>query len=474
MAHTAATAERHALESADIPFETLRPRLRDGLLMPGEPGYDDARSIWNAMFDRRPAAIVQPLGVADVIEAIRFAREQGVPIAVKGGGHNIAGLAVADDSLLLDMSRARGVVVDPTERTAVAQAGCLLGDVDRETQVHGLATVLGFVSHTGIAGLTLGGGFGYLTRRFGWTSDNVLDMNVVTATGEVVRASERENPDLFWALRGGGGNFGVVTSIRYRLQGVGPEIVGGPVAWSADDAPAVLEMFRNVIADAPPELTVVAILRPAPPAPWIPQEHHGKPIVVLVVCDTGPAEAAEERVRAITSFGSPIGSVVQRRTYLSLQSLLDATQPKGRRYYWKSEYLPTVAPDLLGYVAEQLPSFTSPHSGIIVFPIDGAHQRLSNDHSAVGNRDAGAVLNVGASWERAEDDEANIGWARSVWQGARGFSTGGVYVNFLTEDEGEDRIRASYGANLDHLARVKAAWDPDNVFRLNKNIAPRA
>ena len=294
------------------------------------------------MFDRRPAAIVQPLGVADVIDAIRFAREHGLSIAVKGGGHNIAGLAVADACLLIDMSRARGVVVDAAERTAVAQTGCLLGDVDRETQVHGLATVMGFVSATGIAGLTLGGGFGYLSRRFGWTSDNVLAMNVVTAAGEVVRASEREHPDLFWALRGGGGNFGVVTSITYRLHDVGPEILGGPVAWAADDAPAVLDMYRAVIADAPPELTVVPILRPAPPAPWIPQQYHGTPIVVLVVCDTGPADAAEERVRAITSFGSPIGSVVQRRTYVSLQSLLDATQPKGRRYYWKSEYLPTV------------------------------------------------------------------------------------------------------------------------------------
>jgi FAD/FMN-containing dehydrogenase len=473
MANAMAQAEPKEMRPADVPFETLRGRLRGGLLLSGDPGYDDSRSIWNAMFDRRPAAIVQPLGVADVIEAIRFAREHGVAIGVKGGGHNIAGLAVADDCLLLDMSRARGVFVDATERTARAQAGCLLGDVDRESQVHGLATVLGFVSHTGIAGLTLGGGFGYLTRRFGWTSDNVLDMNVVTAAGEVVRASEQENPDLFWAMRGGGGNFGVMTSVRYRLEDVGPEILGGPVAWTAEDAPTVLEMYRDVIADAPPELTVVALLRPAPPAPWIPVEHHGKPIVALVVCDSGPAEAAEERVRAITSFGSPIGNVVQRRPYLSLQSMLDATQPKGRRYYWKSEYLSTVTSDLTGNLIDQLPTFKSPHSGIIVFPIDGAHQRISNDHSAVGNRDAGAVLNIGASWERAEDDSTNVEWARRVWQGSRPFSTGGVYVNFLTEDEGEDRIRASYGANLDRLGRVKAAWDPDNVFRLNKNIEPR-
>jgi FAD/FMN-containing dehydrogenase len=474
MTHVVAPAKRQQEHPSDVPFEALRSRLRGSLLLPDAPGYDDARSIWNAIYDRRPAAIVQPLGAADVVDAIRFAREHGVSIGVKGGGHNIAGLAVADDCLLLDMSRARGVLVDATERTAQVQAGCLLGDVDRESQVHGLATVLGFVSQTGIAGLTLGGGFGYLTRRFGWTSDNVLDMNVVTAAGEVVRASEREHPDLFWAMRGGGGNFGVMTSLRYRLHDIGPEILGGPVAWTAEDAPAVLEMYREVIADAPPELTVVAILRPAPPAPWIPPQYHGTPIVALVVCDTGPADAAEERVRAITSFGSPIGSVVQRRTYVSLQSLLDATQPKGRRYYWKSEYLSTVTSDLLGYLIDQLPTFESPHSGIIVFPIDGAHQRLANDQSAVGNRDAATVLNVGASWERAEDDGANIEWARAVWQGSRRFSTGGVYVNFLTEEEGDDRTRAAYGANLDRLAQVKAAWDPDNVFRLNKNIEPRA
>ena len=418
MAHAAPTAERQALPSADIPFETLRPRLRGGLLLPDAAGYDDARSIWNAMFDRRPAAIVQPLGVADVVEAIRFAREHDVPIAVKGGGHNIAGLAVADGSLLLDMSRARGVVVDPTERTAVAQTGCLLGDVDRETQLHGLATALGFVSHTGIAGLTLGGGFGYLTRRFGWTSDTVLDMNVVTAAGEVVRASEAREPRPVLGparrrrqLRRG-------DLIRYRLEAVGPEILGGPVAWSAEDAPAVLEMYRKVIADAPPELTVVAILRPAPPAPWIPKEHHGKPILVLVVCDTGPVEAAEERVRrdhvvrladrqrrpatVVPVAADPAG----RHPAKGPPLLLEVRVPAGRRRRTCSTTSPCSAP-----------TFTSPHSSVIVFPIDGAHQRLSNDHSAVGNRDAGAVLNIGASWERAEDDEANIGWARAAVAG---------------------------------------------------------
>jgi FAD/FMN-containing dehydrogenase len=379
---------------------------------------------------------------------------------------------VADDALLLDMSRMRGVWVDPKERLAIAQAGCLLGDVDRETQVHGLATVLGFVSQTGIAGLTLGGGFGYLTRRFGWTSDNVVAVDLVTAAGEVVRASEDENTDLLWGLRGGGGNFGVMTSVSYRLHPVGPRLIGGAIAWRAADAPAVLDRYRELVSGAPPELTVVAILRQAPPAPWIPAEFHGTPILVLVVCDTGPTAEAEERAATIRSFGSPIGDVVQARTYASLQSLLDATQPKGRRYYWKSEYLPAVTAKVADGVLDVARRFASPHGGVILFPIDGAHQQLPSDHSAVGNRDAGVVLNISAAWDSAEDDEANIEWAREGWRRMRHLSTGGTYVNFLNAEEGDDRIRDSYGANVERLGRLKRTWDPDNVFRLNKNIPP--
>jgi FAD/FMN-containing dehydrogenase len=469
-----AVATSPATRRMGIDFETLRGRLRGGLLLPDDAGYDQARSIWNAMIDRRPAAIAQPLGVADVIEGIRFARDHDLPIAVKGGGHNIAGLAVADDALLLDMSRMRGVWVDPVARTAIAQPGCLLGDVDRETQLHGLATVMGFVSATGIAGLTLGGGFGYLTRRFGWTSDNVIAMDVVTADGEMVRASETEHADLLWGMRGGGGNLGIMTSVQYRLHEVGPEITGGAIAWRADDAPRVVERYRELVAAAPPEQTVVALLRPAPPAPWIPRDFHGVPILVLVVCDTGPIEAAEERVRTIRSFGEPIGDVVQRRTYLSQQSLLDATQPKGRRYYWKSEYLPELSQDAATGVLGRGQQFESPHSSIILFPIDGAHQRLPGDHSAVGNRDAGMVLNIGASWEQPADDERNVEWARAAWRELRVHSTGGAYINFLTEEEGADRIQACYGQNLARLAKVKTAWDPDNVFRLNKNVQPQA
>lgn len=453
-------------------LDDLRPRLRGPLLTPGDAGYDDARSVWNAMIDRRPLAIARCLGAADVLAGVKFARDNGVALSIKGGGHNIAGLAVCDGGLMLDMSLMRGVWVDRAGRTAQAQAGCLLGDVDRETQLHGLAAVLGFVSNTGIAGLTLGGGFGYLSRRFGWTCDNVVSMDLVTAEGEVVRASERENGDLFWGLRGGGGNFGVVTSFEYTLYPVGPEIVAGAIAWRAAEAPEVLDMFRAVVAEAAPELTCIALMRLAPPAPWLPKEIHGKPIVALFLCHTGPVAEGEKLVASIKAFRAPVGDIVQRRSYVSQQSLIDATQPKGRRYYWKSEYLPGLDSELLTQVMEHAGRMVSPHSGIVLFALDGALNRLPADHSPAGNRDAKIVLNITAAWDKAEDDRANIEWAREAWRDMRRFSTGGTYINFLTEDEGDERTRAAYGKNHTRLAALKSKWDPDNLFRINKNIAP--
>ena len=452
--------------------DTLRAALRGPLLAVGEPGYEDARSIWNAMIDRRPALVARCLGVADVVAGVRFARETGIALSIKGGGHNISGLAVADGGLMLDMSLMRGVWVDPRARTARAQAGCLLGDVDRETQLHGLAAVLGFVSATGIAGLTLGGGFGYLSRRFGWTTDNVRSMDLVVADGRLVRASEEENPDLFWALRGGGGNFGVLTSVEYVLHPVGPEVFAGAVAWRAEEAPAVLAMFQERWAEAPPELALVAAMRIAPPAPWLAPDVHGKPIVMVLACHTGDRADAETRLAPIKAFGKPVGDILQRRPYVTQQSLLDATQPPGRRYYWKSEYLPGVESDLLSKVMEHAARITSPHSAIIVFPLGGAVGSQPTDHSAAGNRAAAAVLNIAASWEKEAEDAAHVEWARSTWRDMRRFSTGGTYVNFLTEEETADRIAAAYGENLSRLAEIKARWDRTNLFRVNKNIAP--
>ena len=451
----------------------FKESLRGELILADEPGYDDARSVWNAMIDRRPALIARCLGVADVVTAVNFAREHGIGLSIKGGGHNISGLAVCDGGLMLDMSRMRGVWVDPTARIARAQPGCLLGDVDRETQLQGLAAVLGFVSATGVAGLTVGGGFGYLTRRFGWTSDNVRSIEVVTAEGRIVRASEKENSDLFWGLRGGGGNFGVVTGFEYQLYPVGPEIVAGAIAWRAESASEVLEMCRTVMEKAPPELVCVAGLRIAPPAPWLSKDVHGRPIVALFVCHSGTISEGEKLVAPIKGFGSPVGDIVQRRPYVSQQSLLDATQPKGRRYYWKSEYLPRLEPDLLTAAIRHARAIVSPHSAIILFPLDGALNRLPENHSAVGNRDTAWVLNVTASWEKAEDDKTNIDWARAAWRDMRGFSTGGTYVNFLTEEEGDERIRAAYGKNYERLVEIKSKWDPGNLFCMNKNIRPK-
>ena len=453
--------------------EDLRARLRGPLLLPGYPGYDEARSIWNAMIDRRPAMIARCLGVADVAAGVNFAREHGLTLSIKGGGHNISGLAVCDGGLMLDLSLMRGVWVDPAARVARAQAGCLLGDVDRETQLHGLAAVLGFVSNTGIAGLTLGGGFGYLTRRFGWTSDTLLSIEVVTAEGCVVRASETENADLFWGLRGGGGNFGVATSFEYRLYPVGPEIMAGAIAWRAEEAPAVFEKVLALAAEAPPELALVVGLRKAPPAPWLAKEVHGQSIVVLFVCHSGPVEEGEKLLAPLKALGAPVGDILQRRTYVSQQSLLDATQPKGRRYYWKSEYLPRLDAELLAGAAEHARRIPSPHSAILIFPIGGALHQLPEEHSPAGNRDAAYVLNISSAWEKAEDDAANIEWARAAWRDLRRFSTGGTYINFLTEEEVGERIHAAYGGNYERLVEVKSRWDPANLFRMNKNIAPR-
>ncbi len=469
---TAKTKEGREIEVNQELINHLRTRLIGPVLAPGDAGYDESRTVWNAMIDRRPAIVARCLGVNDVIQCVQFARETDLLLCIKGGGHNIAGLATVDGALMLDLSLMRGIWVDRERNIAHAQGGCLLGDVDRETQVHGLAAVLGFVSLTGIAGLTLGGGFGYLTRRFGWTTDNVSAMELVTADGKLVRASAEENPDLFWGLRGGGGNFGVVTSIDYELHQIGPEIFGGVVAWPFAEAPKVLELFRSFGEEAPRELSLVSITRPAPPAPWLPKEWHGKLISAILACYTGDLEEGEKVVAPLKSFGKPIGDILVRRPYSQMQALLDATQPKGRRYYWKSEYLESVEPELCEKVIKNAEKILSPHSAVILFQIGGALNQLDEDHSPVGNRTARYVLNVAGAWEQAEADQQNIDWARSAWSDMKEFSTGGTYINFLTQDEGPERIEAALGKAIQRLTEIKTSWDPDNFFRTNRNIKP--
>jgi FAD binding domain/Berberine and berberine like len=468
----AVTTQGREIDLKKETLDVLKTRIRGPVFLSGDSGYEESRTVWNAMIDRKPAAVVRCLGSADVIACVQFARENDILLCIKGGGHNIAGLATADGALMLDLSLMRGAWVDPQKKIVHAQAGCLLGDVDRETQLHGLAAVLGFVSLTGIAGLTLGGGFGYLTRRWGWTSDKIAAMNLVTADARLVRASGDENADLFWGLRGGGGNFGVVTGIDYELFPVGPEVVGGIVAWPASEAPKVLDLYRTLAETAPRELTLVALMRPAPPAPWLPKETHGKPIVALLACHSGRPEEGEKAVAPIKAFGRPIGDVLIRRPYVQMQSLLDGTQPKGRRYYWKSEYLSHIEPALCGKFIEHAARIRSPHSAVILFQLEGALNQLREEHSPVGNRDARYVFNVAGSWEQAGEDTANIQWARDAWNDLKSFSTGGTYINFLSEDEGPERIEAALGKGLGRLAEVKAKWDPQNMFRTNRNIKP--
>jgi FAD/FMN-containing dehydrogenase len=457
-----------------LPAERLqefRAAFRGSLIFAGDPAYEAERSVWNAMIDRRPALIAQATGTADIVAAVRFAGQHQLLLSLRGGGHNIAGLAVCEGGLMLDLSRLRGVFVDAAARTARAQPGCTLGDLDRETQLHGLAAVLGFVSTTGIAGFTVGGGFGYLTRREGWTCDTLRALEVVLADGRVVRASAEENAELFWCLRGGSGNFGVVTSFEYQLFEVGPTVIGGAVAWYGADAPEVLRFFADFSASAPRELTLVAALRLAPPAPWLPKDIHGKPMVAIFACYTGKPEDGEAAVAPIKRFGKPAADILTRRPYTGMQSLLDATQPKGRRYYWKSEYLASVEPEAQATLVSCAAKNPSPHSGILVFHLAGKLNELPAAHSPAGNRDARYVVNVASSWEAPRDDAANIAYTRESWQALRRFSTGGSYVNFLTEDDGADRVRAAYGdATFERLALLKAKYDPGGLFSHTKRL----
>jgi FAD/FMN-containing dehydrogenase len=452
-------------------LQSFKAGFRGPVLDPDAPDYDATRAIWNAMIDRRPGLILRCTGTADVQHALRFARQHQFLLSVRGGGHNIAGLALAEGGLLIDLSLMRGVSVDVKGRTARAQGGCTLGDVDRETQVYGLAAVLGFVSATGVGGLTVGGGFGYLTRRFGYTCDNLVSMEVVTADGKVQRAAADENPELFWALRGGGGNFGIVTSFEYRLYPVGPEILGGAVVWRAEDARQVLDFYRSFTATTPRETTCVAVLRIAPPAPWLPAEIHGKPIIAVFVCHSGGIEDGEKILAPLRSFGKPVADIVTRRPYTQMQSLLDATQPKGRRYYWKSNYLAQVTPKCIELALEHAARMPSPHSAVIFFQLQGALNDLPDEHCPAGNRGTSFVLNIASSWEKAADDAVNRRWARDCFAAMAPYSTGGTYINFLNEEEGRERIVDAYsGQNLQRLAQLKQRFDPENLFRHTKSV----
>ncbi|HZW38077.1 MAG TPA: FAD-binding protein [Ignavibacteriaceae bacterium] len=453
-------------------IDGFKLKIKGQLLFPQDTLYNDSRTLWNAMIDRKPAMIVKCIGTADILAAVQFARDNSLLMCIKAGGHNIAGLAAAEGGIMIDLSLMRGVWVDKKNKIAHAQGGCLLGDIDRETQLHGLAAVLGFVSQTGAAGLTLGGGFGYLTRRWGWTADNIAGMEIVTSDGKLIRANAKENNDLFWGLRGGGGNFGVVSSIDYNLYEVGPEIIGGLIAWPAEESEKILKFFKQTADSAPEELTMVAIIRPAPPAPWLTKEWHFKPIIALLACWSGNLEEGKKYLEPIKKFGKPIADIIIPRPYVQMNSLLDTANPKGRRYYWKSEYLPELKDEMFKSFITYGGKITSPFSAMILFQLGGALNQLDETYSPAGNRAAQYVLNITSAWEKPEEDEQNISWARDAWNEMKKFSTGGTYLNFLTEDDGKERTRYALGNNLLRLKEIKTKWDKDNFFRMNWNITP--
>ena len=453
-------------------LEDLDSRVQGRLLVAGDQGWNEAVAIWNGMAARLPALVLQPISAHDVAPAVSFARDHGLLVSIKGGGHNIAGTSIAEDGLVLDMSGMREVTVDPEARLALVGPGCLLGDVDQATQAHGLATVLGFVSDTGVAGLTLGGGWGYLARRFGFTVDNLAEVEIVTADAQLRTASRDQHPELFWALRGGGGNFGVVTRFSFRLHQVGPMITGGLIIWSAERADEVLAVYRDLTEQAPRELTAAAIVRLAPPAPFVPQVWHGKPIVGIQVCHSGANADAD--LAPVHALGNPIVDLVGPKPYAALQSMLNAMEPKWLHRYWKAEFFPGLSSELLDAVRSSALRVTSPLSQSVLFPLAGALTAHEGDDGAVGNRDARYIGGFNATWPPGAPSDPHVAWARDGWERIRPYSTGGNYVNFQLAEDDSSRTAAAYGTNYQRLQRAKATYDPDNLFRVNRNIPPAA
>jgi FAD/FMN-containing dehydrogenase len=451
--------------------DALAERLRGPLLAPGDAGFEDATRLWNGMIEKVPALVVQPTGTADVVEAVSFAREHDLALSVRGGGHNIAGTALADGGLTIDMSRLRGVLVDAQARTVTVQPGCLLGEVDRETQLHGLATPLGFISEVGVAGLTLGGGLGYLTRRFGWAVDNLVEVEIVTADGRARHASRDENAELFWAIRGAGANLGVVTSFTFRLHEVGPTVYGGLIAWPFDRADEILRAYRTLTSEAPLELAVWMNLLRAPAAPFVPSEWHGERVCAMAVCYSGDLDHADEALAPIRALGDPVFDLLGAQPYTAVQSYLDAAEPKGKHYYWKTEYLSELSDDFLSTWRDLAAECPSPDTEMGILHLGGALNEHDADDGAVGNRDARYACGALGMWEPDEPGAAAFAkWVRDAWERFRAFSTGGTYINFQTADEDDERIRATYGANFERLLEIKERYDPGNLLRANRNI----
>jgi FAD/FMN-containing dehydrogenase len=451
--------------------DELRATFRGELLRPGDAGYDAHRKVWNGSIDRRPGLIARCAGVADVRAAVRFARERDLLVAVRGGGHSFPGLSVCDDGMLIDLGPMKGIRVDPGAGAVRAQAGVLLGELDRETQEFGLVVPSGIVTHTGLAGLTLGGGIGWVMRKYGLTIDQLQSVDVITADGEFVKASEDQNADLFWGVRGGGGNFGIVTDFEFRLNALGPYVVAGPVFWPMEDAPEVLRFYRDWIADCPDELMTIVVQRRAPALPIVPPDLVGKLVVAVVACYAGPVEDGERVVRPLKRFGSPVLDLCQPKPFLAHQQMFDPSFQHGWSYYVRSCDVAELDDDVVEIVVEHGRRITSPISSIALWQMGGAVARVEEGATAFNGRHAGFTFNINGNTQTVDGFEAERRWARDYWSALAPHHTS-VYVNFLME-EGEERIRQAYGADkYDRLKTLKRKYDPTNFFRRNQNVKP--
>ena len=463
------TKERTDVDATAL--QELAAGFRGEIVRPDSPSYEEARQVWNGSIDKYPAVIARCAGVADVIAAVKFARETGLTVAVRSGGHSFPGQSVCDAGIVIDLSLMKGIRVDPEGRTARAQAGVLLGELDRETQAFGLAVPAGIVTHTGLAGLTLGGGIGWLMRKFGLTIDQLLSVDMVTAGGELVKASGTENADLFWGIRGAGGNFGIVTEFEFRLNPVGPIVQAGPIFWPMDQSAKVLRFYRDWIVDAPDELTTVIVHRMAPPLPAIPADLHGKPVVTVICCYAGSPEVGEKVVRPMKQFGTPVLDLCVPKPFITHQSMFDPSFPRGWWYYFRSCDIATLSDGVIDIVADNASRMTSPLTAFPIFQLGGAISRVDESATAFNGRGAGHTININATTATAEGFDEEREWSRNFWSALKPYHTS-VYVNFLME-EGEERIRQAYGAaKYNRLAKLKAKYDPGNLFRLNQNIKP--
>lgn len=452
-------------------IEDFGKGLRGRLIQSGDKEYEDLRKVWNGMIDKRPALIVQCVHEDDVVRAVNFARDNELLVAVRGGGHNVAGFSTCDGGIVIDLSGMKSITVDGAARTARAQAGMTWGEFDQATQAHGLATTGGLVSTTGIAGFTLGGGIGWLMRKYGLTIDNLLEVEMVTADGGRVTANAENNPDLFWGVRGGGGNFGIVTAFTYRLHPVGPTVLGGPLFFPAAKARELLRFYNDWVRTLPDELTTMCAFLTAPAAPFIPQPLQGTPMFAVVMCYAGPPEQGEAVIKPLRDF-APAVDLVGAMPYTVLQGLLDATAPKGILAYWKAEYLRELDDQLIDLLIEQAGKMGVPWAQVHIHHVGGAVNRVPAEATALGHRDAPFILNILGMWMDANETERQIAWGREFYQAVQPFATGEPYLNFMG-DEGTGRIKAAYGEDkYARLAELKRKYDPHNIFRHNQNIKP--